>query len=191
MYDLGVEPSKIRELFAYGLARKAEIGEENVFDFSIGNPSVPAPVEVKDTIIDLLETDPVVLHTYSPASGFPTTKDAVAASIRENFDFPATADQVYMTAGAAGGLAISIGAVTVPGDEVIVISPYFPEYKTWIDNAGCTVVEVLAAQPSVQSVRVGRKKRSIPRTKIPVLTTGAAMPAQMAPAIWFLLCTAR
>ena len=148
LYDLGVEPSKIRELFAYGLARKEKIGEDKVFDFSIGNPSVPAPKEVKDTIINLLETDPVVLHTYSPASGFPTTKEAIAQSIRDNYDFPATADQVYMTAGAAGGLAISIGAITNPGDEVIVISPYFPEYKTWIDHAECSIVEVPAAVPS-------------------------------------------
>lgn len=150
MYGLGDEPSAIRELFAYGLARKAEIGEENVFDFSIGNPSVPAPALVGDTLAELLTMDPVDLHAYSPAAGLPFVREAVAADIRERFGVPATAAHVYMTAGAAAALAISIAAVTHPGDEVIVVSPYFPEYRTWIEAAGCTVVEVPAEQPSFQ-----------------------------------------
>lgn len=69
MYGLGDEPSAIRELFAYGMARKAEIGAENVFDFSIGNPSVPAPELVRETMLELLDMDPVALHAYSPAAG--------------------------------------------------------------------------------------------------------------------------
>ena len=150
MYALGAAPSAIRELFAYGLARKAEIGAENVFDFSIGNPSVPAPAIVRDTILELMDEDPVSLHGYSPAAGDPRVRQAVADSIRERFGVPAQAAQVYMTAGAAAGLAISISAITHPGDEVIVIAPYFPEYRTWIEAAGCTVVEVPATQPSFQ-----------------------------------------
>ncbi len=150
MYALGAAPSAIRELFAYGLARKAQIGAENVFDFSIGNPSVPAPAVVRDTILELMEEDPVTLHGYSPAAGDPRVREAVASSIRDKYGVPATAAQVYMTAGAAAGLAISIAAVTVPGDEVVVISPYFPEYRTWIEAAGCTVVEVPAQVPSFQ-----------------------------------------
>ena len=148
MYGLGDEPSAIRELFAYGLARKAEIGAENVFDFSIGNPSVPAPALVRDTLLELLEGDPVALHAYSPAAGLPEVRAAVAASIAERYGVPATAAHVYLTAGAAAALACSIAAVTEPGDEVVVIAPYFPEYRTWIEAAGCVIVEVPAAQPS-------------------------------------------
>jgi aspartate aminotransferase len=150
MYGLGDEPSAIRELFAYGLARKAEIGAENVFDFSIGNPSVPAPALVGDTMRELLETDPVALHAYSPAAGLPEAREAVAASIAERYGVRATAAHVYLTAGAAAALAASIAAVTEPGDEVVVIAPYFPEYRTWIEAAGCTIVEVPAAVPAFQ-----------------------------------------
>lgn len=150
MYALGAEPSAIRELFSYGLARKAEIGADKVFDYSIGNPSVPAPDSVRTAILDLMEEDPVSLHGYTPASGNPAVKQTVADSIRERYGVDAQPGQIYLTAGAAAGLAISITAVTEPGDEVIVVSPYFPEYKTWIDTAGCTVVEVPAQVPSFQ-----------------------------------------
>ncbi|MBQ3106140.1 MAG: pyridoxal phosphate-dependent aminotransferase [Eggerthellaceae bacterium] len=150
MYALGVEPSAIRELFAYGLQRKAVVGDENVFDFSIGNPSVPAPDQVRQAIVKLAEEEPTALHGYTPAAGAPSVRQAVADHIKRNFGMDAQAAQVYLTAGAAAGLAISISAVTVPGDEVVVISPYFPEYKTWIDMAGCTVVPVPAQVPSFQ-----------------------------------------
>lgn len=150
MYALGDEPSAIRELFAYGLKRKAEIGDDKVFDFSIGNPSVPAPAVVKEAILDLMEEDPVTLHGYSPAAGDPQVKQVIADSISRKFGVTATPGQLYLTAGAAAGLAISIAALTHPGDEVLVISPYFPEYKTWIEAAGCTIVEVPAQVPSFQ-----------------------------------------
>ncbi len=150
MYGLGNEPSAIRELFAYGMARKAEIGEDAVFDYSIGNPSVPAPEKVRETILQLMEEDPVALHGYTPASGDPRVKQVIADYIAERYGVPATPGNLYLTAGAAAAIAISLAAITHPGDEVIVISPYFPEYKTWIDNAGCTIVEVPAAVPSFQ-----------------------------------------
>lgn len=150
MYGLGDEPSVIRELFAYGLERKAEIGAENVFDYSIGNPSVPAPSLVRETLEELLTLDPVELHAYSPAAGLPVVRQAIADSIVRRYGQKATAAHVYMTAGAAAALAASISAVTHPGDEVVVVSPYFPEYRTWIEAAGCTVVEVPALQPSFQ-----------------------------------------
>lgn len=150
MYALGAEPSAIRELFAYGLARKAEIGADKVFDFSIGNPSIPAPNAVREAVLELIEEDPVTLHGYSPAAGDPRVRKAVAESIAKRYGVAATPGNVYLTAGAAAGLAISIKAVTVPGDEVIVITPYFPEYKTWIDAADCVLVEVPAKVPSFQ-----------------------------------------
>ena len=114
MYGLGDEPSAIRELFAYGMARKAEIGAENVFDFSIGNPSVPAPELVRETMLELLDMDPVALHAYSPAAGLPEVKEAIAAYLSERYDTTATSGHLYLTAGAAAALASSIAAVTHP-----------------------------------------------------------------------------
>ena len=150
MHALGAEPSAIRELFAYGLARKAEIGEENVFDYSIGNPSVPSPDAIKQAVIDLMEEPPCALHGYTPAAGDPRVRQAVADHIKRHFGIDASPDQVYLTAGAAAGLAISISAITRPGDEVIVIAPYFPEYKVWIETAECACVEVPAHVPDFQ-----------------------------------------
>ena len=144
MYELGNEPSAIRELFAYGLARKAEIGDDKVFDFSIGNPSIPAPDAVKQAIIELLDEPPIVLHGYTPAQGTPAVREAVASSINRRFGMKAAPANIYMTAGAAASLAISINAAADAGDEFIVITPYFPEYRIWIEAAGCTCVEVPA-----------------------------------------------
>lgn len=144
MWGLGDEPSAIRELFAYGMGRKAEIGADKVFDFSIGNPSVPAPEAIKQAVLDLMEEPPCALHGYTPAAGDPAVREVVADSIQRRFGVPATADHIYMTVGAAASLAISLSAITEPGDDVIVISPYFPEYKVWIESAGCTCVEVPA-----------------------------------------------
>ncbi len=150
MHALGAEPSAIRELFAYGLARKGEIGDDNVFDFSIGNPSVPSPDAIRQTVLDLMEEPPCALHGYTPAAGDPRVRQAVADHIRRRYGIDAQPGQVYLTAGAAAGLAISISAITQPGDEVIVIAPYFPEYKVWIDTAECTCVEVPAHVPDFQ-----------------------------------------
>ncbi len=150
MHGLGAEPSAIRELFAYGMARAAEVGAENVFDFSIGNPSVPAPPKVRETILALMEEDPVSLHGYTPASGDPAVREVVARHIRERYGMEATPGQLYLTAGAAAAIAISLSAVTHPGDEVIVISPFFPEYSTWIGLCGCERVEVPASVPDFQ-----------------------------------------
>ncbi len=150
MHGLGAEPSAIRELFAYGMARAAEVGAENVFYFYIGNPSVPAPPMVREPILGLMEVDPVSLHGYTPASGDPAVREVVARHIRERYGVEATPGQLYLTAGAAAAIAISLSAVTHPGDEVIVISPFFPEYSTWIGLCGCERVEVPASVPDFQ-----------------------------------------
>lgn len=150
MYNLGNEPSAIRELFAYGMKRKAEIGDDKVFDYSIGNPSVPAPQKVADTINEAMKLSPVELHAYSPASGIPAVRAAIAESIARRYGIPAKAGHVYMTVGAAASIAISLGAISNPGDEVIVPTPYFPEYKVWIETMGCSIVEVPTQVPSFQ-----------------------------------------
>lgn len=171
MYGLGDEPSAIRELFAYGMARKAEIGAENVFDFSIGNPSVPAPDLVRETMLELLDMDPVTLHAYSPAAGLPEVKEAIAAYLSARYGMTATPGHLYLTAGAAAALASSIAAVTQPGDEVVVVSPYFPEYRTWIEAAGCTIVEVPAAVPSFQPDIEALRAAIGPKTSAVIINT--------------------
>ena len=150
MFDLGDEPNKIRELFAYGMQRKAEIGAQNVFDYSIGNPSVPAPQCVQRAFEEQLAGDPVVAHEYTPSPGDPAVRRAIASYIERAFGFPATPGNVYVTSGASSAIAITLSAVCEPGDEVIAIAPYFPEYRTWAHTAGCDLVEVPASVPSFQ-----------------------------------------
>jgi aspartate aminotransferase len=147
---LGAEPSAIRELFAYGVKRKAEIGDDKVFDYSIGNPSVPTPQKVTDTLSELMKMPPVELHAYSQSAGISETRNAIAESISRRFGIDAKGSHVYMTVGAAASIAICLGAITNPGDEVMVPTPYFPEYKVWIETMGCSIVEVPAQVPSFQ-----------------------------------------
>lgn len=150
MYRLGSEPNAIRALFAYGLSRKAEIGADKVFDFSIGNPSIPAPPEIKQTILDLMDENPVAIHGYTPAQGALDVRQALADSINRRFGMSATANHLYVTVGAAASLRISFSAISNPGDEIIVISPYFPEYKVWIEQANCTCIEIAARKDDFQ-----------------------------------------
>ena len=134
---LGKVRSSIRELFEYGKKRKAEIGEEAVFDFSIGNPSVPAPEEVQSALIDLIEnTDPVALHGYTSAQGDYSVRKSVADNLNSRFKTKLNADCIYMTCGASAALTISLSALLNNGDEVIVFAPFFPEYRVFIESAG-------------------------------------------------------
>ena len=136
MYALGAKRSVIRELFEYGKMRKAAVGEENVFDFSLGNPSVPAPAEVKDTLIDLLSTEsPVAIHGYTSAQGDKGTRDVIAKHYEEEFGFALDSDLMYMTCGAAASLTITLTAIVKdPTDEVIAFAPFFPEYRVFEEN---------------------------------------------------------
>ena len=141
--QLGKEPSAIRQLYAYGLQRKAVVGDENVYDLSIGNPSIPAPQAVQDRIAHLVATEPPeVLHGYTMAAGLGSVRQVIADNLRERFGIAATADNLYLTAGATAALYISIAAITVPGEEVVLNSPFFPEYRVMIESARCTAVEV-------------------------------------------------
>lgn len=149
-YAYGAQKSSIREIAAYGSARKAQIGAENVFDFSLGNPSIPAPESVRSSIARALELPPTQLHGYTPAPGLPAAREAVAASLNRRFGTGYAAGDVYLTCGAAASLSISFHTLVNPGDEVIVIAPYFPEYRVWIETAGATCVEVMADPETFQ-----------------------------------------
>ncbi len=148
MLALGKKSSAIREIFEYSKKRKAEIGAENVFDFSLGNPSIPAPRQVEEEIKKLLLTcDSVDLHGYTSAQGDLETRNVIAKNIARRFGFPADAGLIYMTCGAAASLTVSLKAILQPGDEVILLAPYFPEYKVFAENAGASVKVVSCAGP--------------------------------------------
>lgn len=151
MLAMGAAPSAIRELYAYGLERKAQIGDDKVFDFSIGNPSVPTPAKVTQTLQELLENTPAQdLHGYTPSAGAPNVRLAIAESLNRRFGTDYGAANVYMTCGAAASISITLKALIEPGDEVIVISPFFPEYRTWIETHGAKLVMVQARESDFQ-----------------------------------------
>ncbi len=129
--------SVIRETFMYGRQRAAQIGSENVFDYSLGNPSVPCPQEFTEAMQTLLaQEDPVSLHGYCPSQGDPGFRTAVAAHLTETFGLPYAQKDIFPTTGAAGAIAHAIRAVTQPGDEVLTFAPYFPEYGPYVAGTG-------------------------------------------------------
>jgi aspartate aminotransferase len=141
--QLGKVRSSIRELFEYGKKRKAEIGEDNVFDFSLGNPSVPAPKEVEVQLKKILtECDPVFIHGYTSAQGDFNVRKTIADYINKRFATTLNADCIYMTCGAAASLCITLNALLNSGDEVITIAPYFPEYAVFTQHAGGKLIAV-------------------------------------------------
>ncbi|MBR4099919.1 MAG: pyridoxal phosphate-dependent aminotransferase [Clostridia bacterium] len=141
MLKLGENRSVIREIFEYGNKRRLEVGAENVYDFSLGNPSIPAPKAVNDAMVKLLTvTDPVRLHGYTSAQGAPDVRKTVADSIVKRFGIEANADLIYMTCGAAASLTICLNAVCNEGDEVIALAPFFPEYRVFAEKAGAKLV---------------------------------------------------
>lgn len=143
--------SVIRELSEFATERGKEIGYENVFDYSLGNPSVPAPQKFTDTMIELLQTkSPMALHGYSPSLGITSVREAVAASLNERFDMNYKFSDIFMTSGAAGAIAHAIRAITKPGDEVITFAPYFPEYIPYVTGTGCKLTVVPADTSSFQ-----------------------------------------
>ncbi len=150
MYELGAAPSAIRALFGYGQERKKEIGEDKVFDFSLGNPSVPAPVAVREALAAALELPPMELHGYSAAQGSLSCRQAIADNLNRRYGTAYTPNNLYLTMGAAAALDACITALSNPGDEIVVNTPYFPEYRIWIENAGCTCVEVATREEDFQ-----------------------------------------
>lgn len=159
-YQYGAQKSSIREIAAYAARRKAQVGASKVYDFSLGNPSIPAPAEVGEALKKAAELAPIELHSYTPAAGLPEAREAVAASLCRRFADEcapvygtqpvASADDLYLTCGAAAAISISLHAIVNPGDQVIVIAPYFPEYRVWIETAGAECVEVLANQQTFE-----------------------------------------
>lgn len=130
---------------AWAAKRGAQIGYENVFDYSLGNPSVPVPQEFTDKLIELLQTRSTMeLHGYSQSQGIPAVRARLAEYLNRTYDMNYTAEHIFMTSGAAGAVAHAARAVTKPGDEVITFAPYFPEYQQYINRTGA-VLKVVPA----------------------------------------------
>ena len=132
--------SVIRQLSEFATARGQEIGYENVFDYSLGNPSVPVPREFTDCMIELLSTqDTNVLHEYSPSLGITSVREKVAASLEKRFGLPYRKEHIFMASGAAGALAHAFRLVSQPGDEILTFAPFFPEYHPYVDLSGAVL----------------------------------------------------
>lgn len=143
--------SIIRELSEYATERGREIGYENVFDYSLGNPSVPCPDSFTDTMLELLRnSDPVTIHGYSPSLGIQQVRQAVAESLNRRFGTCYDTKHIFMTCGAAGAVAHAVRCVTVPGDEVLTFAPFFPEYTQYVNQTGAILKVVPANTETFQ-----------------------------------------
>jgi len=151
MEALGKKPSAIRAIFEYSNKRKSEIGADKVFDFSLGNPNIPAPKKVNDTIINLINnTESTTLHGYTSAVGDLKTRTVISNNIKNRFGFNVEPNNIYMTCGAAASLEITLKALCNPGDEVIILAPFFPEYRVFVENADAIPKEVLCREGDLQ-----------------------------------------
>ena len=151
-FELGSKRSVIRELFEYGKKRKAEIGEDKVFDFSLGNPSVKPPEQVKATLMELLNSDnETALHGYTSAQGDAVTRTAVANSLNKLYNGKISPELIYMTCGAAASLTITLKALMNAGEECVVFAPFFTEYRVFIENAGAKVV---VSEPEAKTFQI-------------------------------------
>lgn len=158
--------SVIRQMFEEGKRMALEFGEDKVYDFSLGNPNVPAPDKVGQTIENLLKNeDPVMLHGYMPNAGFTDVRDRIASSLNRRFDTSFTADNIMMTVGAAGGLNCALKALINPGDEVLTFAPYFVEYRNYVANYDGVLKEVAPDTETFQPDLEAFKDAVTPRTR--------------------------
>ena len=150
-YALGANRSVIRDLFEYGRQRAAIVGAENVYDYSLGNPSIPAPDYVNQAIRDILsDTDSLVIHGYTTAVGDLATRQAIADDLNARYNAGASATEFFIGSGAAPELVAVFQALAVPGAEILAIAPYFPEYKPFVEGTGATFKVVPPDVPGFQ-----------------------------------------
>ena len=150
-YALGANRSCIRDLFEYGRARAAVVGEENIYDYSLGNPSIPSPAAVDQSIREVLaDTPSLQVHGYTSAVGDMTTRQAIAEDLNDRYDAGVRAEDLFITCGAAPGLTAVFRALAVPGAEILTVAPYFPEYKPFAENAGFTFKVIPPDVPDFQ-----------------------------------------
>ena len=177
MLGLGSRRSVIREIFEFGKKRAAEIGAENVYDFSLGNRSVEPPQIVTDTLQQLLrDEEPTALHGYTSAQGDAAVREAIAGYIRKTHGVEADANYIYMTCGAAASLTISLSAICVPGDEVITFAPYFTEYKVFSETAGAKLI-ALDSDPDTFQIDLYKLEEAINERTAAVLINSPNNPS--------------
>lgn len=165
VYALGTNRSVIRDLAEYGNMRAAIVGKENVFDFSIGNPSVPVPEEVSRAFVEILqEMDSLSVHGYTSAQGDVETRRAIAKDLNDRYNAGATAEDLFISTGASAELAATIRALATPGSEFLVIAPYFPEYKPFVEENGGILKVVPPDIPNFQISLEEVEKRLNPNT---------------------------
>lgn len=161
--------SVIRELSEYATARGKEIGYENVFDYSLGNPSVPCTQDYTDTVIDMYKNEsPMDIHGYSPSLGIEKVRTAVADSLNRRFGMDYETKHIFMAIGAAGALAHAFRLVTEPGDEIIVFAPFFPEYREYIERTGA-VMKVVSADTETFQVNFAAFEETLNEKTMAVL----------------------
>ena len=166
MYELGSHRSVIRDLFEFGKKRAAEVGADKVYDFSLGNPNVPAPDGVKEAAEKLFALpDNTVVHGYTSAQGDADVRKAVADSINARFSAGVTPDLIYMTCGAAASLTVTLNALCEEGDEFILLAPFFPEYSVFVKAAGGTPVVVPFDEKTFAPELTALEKAVTPHTK--------------------------
>ena len=169
--QLGTKKSEIRELFEYGIRQAAVVGKENVYDYSIGNPSVPAPAAIADIIRELLEGDSLALHGYTPAAGAMEARRSVADDLSARSGMVIRPESIFFTCGAAPALVAVIRALAVQGAEFIAVAPYFPEYQVFVSCNGGRFVEVAPDTESFQ-INVDALDRALtPRTQAVIINS--------------------
>lgn len=172
MKDLVNNSSAIRAMFEEGKKLAEKYGAENVYDFSLGNPNVPAPVQVKEAILEELEKeDPVVLHGYMSNSGYENVRKAVADSLNKRFDTSFHEENIVMTVGAAGGLNVILKSLLNPEDEVLVVAPYFGEYNAYVSNYDGKVVVVSPNTETFQPNLEEMEEKITCRTKAVIINS--------------------
>ncbi|MBO4401139.1 MAG: pyridoxal phosphate-dependent aminotransferase [Selenomonadaceae bacterium] len=172
MYELGTKKSTIRTIFEFGRMRAAQVGEENIFDFSLGNPNVPTPDFVRDAAIEILQTyEPSAVHGYTVAPGNPQVRETLAQSLNARFGTNFAGKNLFITAGAAAAITICFKALAEEGDEFITFAPYFPEYKVFVESVGAKL-NVVPAQPADWQINFDAfRKMLTPATKAVIINS--------------------
>ena len=166
MYALGTKKSTIRTIFEYWQKRAGEVGAENVFDFSLGNPNVPAPDFIRAAAVDiLLHSDPMEVHGYTIAPGKPQVREILAADLKKRFGMEITGNNLFLTAGAAASVTITLKALAEPGDRFVVIAPFFPEYRVFVEACGGQLDVVPAKTDDFQIDLAALEEQLTPQTK--------------------------
>lgn len=172
MYVLGTKKSTIRTIFEFGQKRAAEVGAENVFDFSLGNPNVPAPDFIRDAAVDILmHGDPTEVHGYTIAPGKPAVREVLAADLKRRFGMEVTGKNLFMTAGAAASVTITFKALIEPGDEFVTFAPFFPEYRVFVEACGGKLVVVPAKTDDFQIDLTALERALTPQTKAVIVNS--------------------